>query len=142
MTHFDECQRFLRYKYGFHSFLIVVVLSAFNFSMSSIWSIQWAETKEAEYLFLLSIAVFYSFIMSIYKGAYFHKNETPAFTIPLFLLSSFLYLDTSLSSPLLSDGKLTMRGLYLLFAIMWFSGAILYVVKALIDKRRDKNDLD
>lgn len=142
MTHFDEYQRFLRYKYGFHSFLIVVVLSAFNFSMSSIWSIQWAETKEAEYLFLLSIAVFYSFIMSIYKGAYFHKNETPAFTIPLFLLSSFLYLDTSLSSPLLSDGKLTMRGLYLLFAIMWFSGAILYVVKALIDKRRDKNDLD
>lgn len=142
MTHFDEYQRFLRYKYGFHSFLIVVVLSAFNFSMSSIWSIQWAETKEAEYLFLLSIAVFYSFIMSIYKGAYFHKNETPALTIPLFLLSSFLYLDTSLSSPLLSDGKLTMRGLYLLFAIMWFSGAILYVVKALIDKRRDKKDLD
>lgn len=142
MNPYDEYQKLLRYKYGFHSFLIVVVLSTFNFSMSSIWSIQWAETKEAEYLFLLSIAVFYSFITSIYKGAYFHKNETPALIIPLFLLSSLLYLVTSLSSPLLSEGKLTMRGLNLLFGIMWLSGAILYIVKAIIDKRRDKKDLD
>ncbi|PRY76202.1 hypothetical protein CLV38_13233 [Alkalibacterium olivapovliticus] len=34
MKYYDEYQKLLRYKYGYHSFLIIIVLSVINFNLT------------------------------------------------------------------------------------------------------------
>ncbi|GEK91120.1 hypothetical protein AKA01nite_07420 [Alkalibacterium kapii] len=74
MNQFDEYQKLIRYKFGTYSFVLLAVLIFLNYFLTFIFEIQWAETKELEFMLIAFISVLYLTAMSVYKGAYFKKS--------------------------------------------------------------------
>lgn len=120
MQSYDEYQQNMRYKYGYHSFEIITLLTLFNYFFSTVYNTQWAETKELEILVIILIANMYSLIMYSYRGAYLTKWQSPRlFSIVYFILGVIITtLSFFLSSPLISDGKLTSSILLFLIGIV------------------------
>lgn len=144
MDQFDEYQKFMRYKYGYHSFFIIVALSLINFNLELFYDIQWAETKSLEFILFVFLAVGYSIVMNVYKGAYFTKKQNSNLYAFIFLfigLANF-YLSTSPYSPLMIDGLITSNSIKLVNGLIWTSLSVAYFTRHLVDKRRDSKDID
>lgn len=138
MKQYDEYQKYYNYKYGFHSFNILMFLLFINFTLSTFLETQWAETKELEYILLVFPAVAYSLIMNIYRGSYYKKNslsELHSFFIGLWGLGFSLWT-IFLGPNILSNGQITSNIVFLLLGAMWFLGALVHLTKSIIEKRR------
>lgn len=144
MKNFDEYQRLMRYKYGYHSFLIILVLGVLNFNINLFIDIQWAETQPLEFMLLIFIAVGYSIVMNIYKGAYFTKHQnSKMYAIIFFLLGLVnIYLSSSPYSPLIIDGRLSSNSIMLVSGMLWISIPIAYLTRVIVEKRRESSDRD
>lgn len=144
MNQFDEYQKLMRYKYGYHSFFIIVALSIINFNLELFYDIQWAETKSLEYILFIFLAIGYSIVMNVYKGAYFTKKQNSHLYAFIFLfigLANF-YLSTSSYSPLIIDGLLTSNIIKLVNGLIWTSIPVAYFTRLLVEKRRNENNSD
>ncbi|WP_423190216.1 hypothetical protein ACO1PF_04930 [Alkalibacterium sp. f15] len=142
MNQFDEYQKFMRYKYGYHSFFIIVALSIINFNLELFYDIQWAETKSLEFILFIFLAVGYSIVMNVYKGAYFTKKQNSNVYAFIFLfigLANF-YLSTSPYSPLMIDGLLTSNNIMLVNGLIWTSIPSAYFTRILVEKRREREE--
>lgn len=138
MKQYDEYQKYYNYKYGFHSFNILMFLLFINFTLSTFLETQWAETKELEYILLVFPAITYSLIMNIYRGSYYKKNslsELHSFFIGLWGLAFSLWT-IFLGPDILSDGQITSNIVFLLLGTMWFLGALVHLTKSIVEKRR------
>lgn len=142
MNQFDEYQKSLRHKYGYHSFMIILVLAITNFSLHLFYDFQWGETQSLEFILLLFLAIAYSIFMNVYKGAYFPKNEK---AVRLTLLLCFggifnIYLSFSPHSPLIVNGLLTTNSVILVSGLIWLSIPSAYFTRILVEKRREREE--
>ncbi|MDZ7836363.1 MAG: hypothetical protein U5K84_14515 [Alkalibacterium sp.] len=137
MKNFDEYQKFMRYKYGYQAFGIVLVLTLINYFMSLFMSLL-GETRELETMVIVLIAIMYSLIMYIYKGAYFTKKQNHKLYAVIFFLIGVLNIFNSLSpyTPLIADGKITSNFLILIAGILWLSIPATYVTRMVVEKKR------
>ncbi|WP_423190218.1 hypothetical protein ACO1PF_04940 [Alkalibacterium sp. f15] len=144
MNQFDEYQKMMRYKYGYHSFFIIAVLSIVNFNLEVFFDIQWAETKSLEFILFIFLAVGYSIVMNVYKGAHFTKKQNSNVYAFFFLFTGLatIYLSASPYSPLMIDGLLTSNSIMLVSGLIWTSIPVAYFTRLLVDKRRNENDSD
>ncbi|OJF90777.1 hypothetical protein [Alkalibacterium sp. 20] len=144
MTNYDEYQKFMRYKYGYHSFAIILILTVLNFNLDLIFNLQWAETKSLEFMLLIFLAIGYSIVMNIYKGAYFSKKQNPKIyaVIFFFLGLANIYLSFSPYSPLISDGLVTSNSMMLVSGLLWISIPVAYLTRIIVEKKRDEKDND
>ena len=144
MTHFDEYQRFLRYKYGFYSFNILLGLFALNLFLGMVMEIQCGETRELEYILLVFSAVSFFIIVNTFKGSFFQKKENPNVLAFIFFFMGLaqIYLSLSPNSPIIVDNQVTTNSFILLGGVTWLSLAIAYLVRVFIDQKRDKKESD
>lgn len=142
MTNYDEYQKFIRYKYGHHSFLLVLILVFINSWLSLFRDIQWAETKELETMLLIFIAVIYSIVMNTYHGAYFNRKQSPKIYAFIFFILGIvnIYLALSPYTPLIVDRKVTLHSLTGVSAILWLSIPAAYLMRRFVDIKREKED--
>lgn len=144
MDQFDEYQKLMRYKYGAYSFIFLMVLIMINYFLSLFLEIQWAETKELEFLLLLFIALGYFIVMSVYKGAFFYQKYKPTvYSFVYFLLGLMnIYLSFSPDFLLITDGLVSFNIIMLLSGLIWFLIPAAYFTRVLVEKRRDLNDIN
>ncbi|PRY76201.1 hypothetical protein [Alkalibacterium olivapovliticus] len=145
MTGYDEYQKLMRYKYGSHSFTILLVLMFLNFTLSTYFDTQWAETKDMEYILLAYPAIYYSFITQIYHGAYFKKQQLSTLNVLFLGLFGLFFILPPLFSQtaLIADGRVTSDIVFPLLGFMWLCGSIAYLIRRLVEKRsisKDKQD--
>lgn len=140
MKQYDEYQKYYNYKYGFHSFNILMFLIFINFTLSTFLETQWAETKELEYILLIFPAVYYSLLMNIYKGSYYKKNSLSAlnsFFLGLWGVIFSLYIIFLGPDILSSSGQVTSGIFPLLLGLMWVCGATVHAIASLIENKKD-----
>lgn len=142
MDPFDEYQRSLRHKYGYHSFLIIFVLGIINFNLHLFFDFQWGETQSLEFVLLLFFGVAYSIVMNIYNGAYFPKKQK---ALRLTLLFGFagisnIYLSFSPHSPLIINGLLTTNSFMLVSGLVWLSIPSAYLTRILMEKKQAREE--
>lgn len=144
MTGYDEYQKLMRYKYGYHSFMIILVLSIINFNLTVFMELQWAESKSLEFMLLIFLAIGYSIVMNIYKGAYFAKHQnSKMYTVFFFLLGiANIYLSSSPYSPLITDGLVTLNSIMLISGMLWISIPVAYLTRIFVEKRRASKESD
>ena len=75
MKKYDEYQKLMRYKYGFHSFNLLIALLGLNVLLDIFFEVQWGETKNTEILVFIVISAIFFNVTSVYHNAYFHKDE-------------------------------------------------------------------
>ncbi len=141
MKYYDEYQKLLRYKYGYHSFLIIIVLSVINFNLTLFMDTQWAETKYLEFMLLLFFAAGYSIVMNVYKGSYFTRHQSVKMYSVFFLLGLVnLYLSSSPYSPLIKDGLITSNSIMFVNALIFISMPIAFLSRIVVEKRLNSDD--
>ena len=142
MDQFDEYQKLMRYKYGYQSFFVTIVLSIVNFNLDLFFDIQWAETKSLEFMLIIFISIGYSIVMNVYKGAYFAKHQNPVrFTAVFFILGiANIIISSSPHSPLISDGLITLNSVVVVYGLIWTAVPLAYLTRMLVDKRRELKD--
>lgn len=110
-----------------------------NYFLSSFLEIQWAESKELEFVLLIFIALGYFMMKSIYKGAYFYNKSNPTVFAVIFLLLGLanIYLSSSsLRTPMIVDGLVTFNSIMLVSGLLWISIPVAHFTRVLVDKRR------
>ncbi|WP_208559198.1 hypothetical protein [Marinilactibacillus kalidii] len=142
MKNYDEYQKFLRYKYGSESFIIVLFLTFINFSVHLFSDRKWAENQSLEMMLLVFIAIIYSAVRMIYSGAYFKKKQNGPFIAITFALIGFcnLYLVFTSNFPIIENNILTYDVMKLVSSIFFLSLSLAYFVRTLVEKRLEKND--
>lgn len=135
MKHLDEYQRMKRYKLGYHTLILIVVLQAVNYFLN----IDWAEDPRFESVVILLIAGLYFTVTAVYSGAFFAKWENPFFASFFHILSgTLMLLSTNVSqTPLVENGQITWQAINILGALHLFSIPLTYLVRMTVDKRRD-----
>ncbi|GEK91119.1 hypothetical protein [Alkalibacterium kapii] len=139
MDGFDEYQKLIRYQYGTYSFILLSVLTFVNYFLSFIFEIQWAETKELEFILLAFGTAVYFVAMSVYKGAYFRKKQRPKVNVFLFTLIGLahIYLSISYSTPIILEGYVTFNSITLVPGLLFISIPLAYLTRVAVEKRND-----
>ncbi|MGP6147075.1 hypothetical protein [Jeotgalibaca sp. A122] len=141
MNSYDEYQRFIRYRTGYHSFFLVVLLLLVNHFVTGVKDFQWAEDGSVELLFIILIPGTFMNIVSTWQGAYFNRREKPLRSNLVVLAMGVMYVWLALYSGsirdrgLVIDGKLTLAASQLMLGLTWVSIPITYIVRKLWDKR-------
>ncbi|GAB2499822.1 hypothetical protein GCM10008929_20490 [Alkalibacterium psychrotolerans] len=139
MKQYDEYQKYYNYKYGSHSFNILMLSILINSSLAT-FEIQWAETRELEYALLVFPALYYSLLMNIYKGSYYKKNSLSAlnsFFLGLWGVIFSLWIIFMGPDILSSSGQVTSGIVPLLLGLMWVCGATVHAIASLIENKKD-----
>lgn len=139
MKQYDEYQKYYNYKYGFHSFNILMLSILINSSLAT-FEIQWAETRELEYALLVFPALYYSLLMNIYKGSYYKKNSLSAlnsFFLGLWGVIFSLWIIFMGPDILSSSGQVASGIVPLLLGLMWVFGATVHAIASLIENKKD-----
>lgn len=115
-----------------------------NYTLSTFLDLQWAETKELEYILLVYPAFFYSTITHIYHGAYYKKHQMSTLNTFFLALSGLFITLISLSEtePLILDGQVTSDIIFPLLGLLWLTSSVTYLVKRILDKRRAAEESD
>lgn len=141
MNNYDEYQRFIRYRNGYHSFFLLAILLLVNFFVTHTKDFQWAEDGSVELLFILLIPGTFMNIANTWQVAYFNRKEKPWRSNSILLAMSVFYMWLALSTGsmqqkgLLSDGKITFVAAQLMLGLTWISIPATYYVRKLWDKR-------
>ncbi|WP_028274689.1 hypothetical protein [Atopococcus tabaci] len=141
ISEFDEYQKFLRYKYGYHSFGILFALLAVNHFVDY----PWAQSTEEETMILASVVANYFVVRLVFGGAYYGKRENPVLASLVAFVPGLLHLSAYLTgqSVLFENGRLADNAFVFFSALFWMSIPITYVVRAVVDKIRErKEDLE
>ncbi|SFC62553.1 hypothetical protein SAMN04488102_11421 [Alkalibacterium subtropicum] len=143
MQSYDEYQKHIRYKYGYYSFEIITFLTLFNYFLSALYDFQWAETKELEIIVIIFIANIYSLIMFSYRGAYLAKWQSPKrYSIIYFVFGiAIMTLSFFLSSPLVSNGRITSSILLFLIGLVLIRISCTYLVTRFVVDKLNSNDI-
>lgn len=145
MNQYDEYQKQMRYKYDSHAFMILIVLVFANFMFTYFNDFHWADPIGLEYLVLCFVAVTYSVLMYIYRGAYFTKRQNGKLYAGLFFVIGLLNIYTSFSpySPaVVADGKLTFNVIMPFSGMLFMLISLAYVAKLLSEKRKENSEDD
>ncbi|GAB2499829.1 hypothetical protein GCM10008929_20500 [Alkalibacterium psychrotolerans] len=144
MNQYDEYQKQMRYKYDSHAFMLLIVLVFANFMFTYFNDFHWADPIGLEYLVLCFVAVTYSVLMYIYRGAYFTKRQNGKLYAGLFFGTGLLNLYTGLSSnfPIFVDGKLTFDIIMPISGLIFILISLAYVAKLLSEKRKENSEDD
>lgn len=139
---YDEYQRFLRYKFGSHSFFIVGGLWVLNLFLK-MYHIEWAQSLEMEITFILMLAVLYSVVRSTYHGAYYGKTDKPGLFNILFVIIALLNFPSyfTLKNDLIVNGRLTNDSFPLFMGMFWLAIPVTYFIRMIVDKKRAENDV-
>lgn len=140
MNNYDEYQHFIRYRNGYHSFFLIVVLLLVNFLLTQTKGLHWAEDGSVELLFIILIPVTFMNIANTWQGAHFNRKEKPWRSNIIVLALGMLYVLFALSSGsmqdkgLLYDGKLTFVAAQSMLGLTWIAIPATYFVRKLWDK--------
>lgn len=138
MNGFDEYQRLLRYKYGYHSFGILFTLLAVNHFVDY----QWAQSTEEETMILAGVVANYFMVRLVFGGAYYGKRENPIFASLVAFVPGLLHLSAYLTgnSVLFENGRLADNAFVFFSALFWLSIPVTYAVRAVVDKLRERKE--
>lgn len=142
MDQFDEYQKLMRYKYGAYSFIFLMLLIMINYLLSLVFEVQWAETKELEFFLLISIALGYFIVMSVYKGAFFHQKYKPTVYSVIYFFLGLMNIYVSFSVSVIKDGRVTFNSIMLINGVLWFLIPAAYIIREFVEKRRDSMELE
>lgn len=146
MKQYDEYQKFMRYKYGYYSFMTLILLIVSNYILGLIFEVQWAQTKELETIIITFITVLFFINISVYHNAYFRKNEDKKGSIIGLLFLGIFNIFVAYQSlgvypeDFILNGKIG-EGLIQFFSgIMFLSIPITYFIRDKIDKKRSAKE--
>ncbi|QQP70391.1 hypothetical protein JHE06_00595 [Carnobacterium sp. CS13] len=146
MKKYDKYQKFIRYKYGYYSFNLLISLFLLNYFLGLIFNFQWAATKELEVIIIMFVVVLFFVNISVYQNAYFRKGENKKSYSWLFLIVGLFSLYTAFQTFLISpeeiiiDGKLG-RGVIQLFSgLIFISVPLTYFIRVRIDKKMENKE--
>jgi len=143
---YDEYQKFMRYKYGYYSFMTLILLIVSNYILGLIFEVQWAQTKELETIIITFITVLFFINISVYHNAYFRKNEDKKGSIIGLLFLGIFNIFVAYQSlgvypeDFILNGKIG-EGLIQFFSgLMFLSIPITYFIRDKIDKKRSAKE--
>lgn len=138
MREYDEYQKFLRYKYGYHSFVILFSLLAINHFVDY----QWAYSKENEIQILVWVTSIYFVVRLTFSGAYFGKRDNPLLANLFVSVPGLLYLSDYLTghSVLFENGRLAAGSIWFFIALFWLSIPLTYAIRTVVDKLRERKE--
>ncbi len=146
MKQYDEYQKFMRYKYGYYSFMTLILLIVSNYILGLIFEVQWAQTKELETIIITFITVLFFINISVYHNAYFRKNEDKKGSIIGLLFLGIFNIFVAYQSlgvypeDFILNGKIG-EGLIQFFSgLMFLSIPITYFIRDKIDKKRSAKE--
>lgn len=146
MKQYDEYQKFMRYKYGYYSFMTLILLIVSNYILGLIFEVQWAQTKELETIIITLITVLFFINISVYHNAYFRKNEDKKGSIIGLLFLGIFNIFVAYQSlgvypeDFILNGKIG-EGLIQFFSgLMFLSIPITYFIRDKIDKKRSAKE--
>ncbi len=146
MKQYDEYQKFMRYKYGYYSFMTLILLIVSNYILGLIFEVQWAQTKELETIIITFITVLFFINISVYHNAYFRKNEDKKGSIIGLLFLGIFNIFVAHQSlgvypeDFILNGKIG-EGLIQFFSgLMFLSIPITYFIRDKIDKKRSAKE--
>ncbi|WP_301426262.1 hypothetical protein [Carnobacterium sp.] len=146
MKQYDEYQKFMRYKYGYYSFMTLILLIVSNYILGLIFEVQWAQTKELETIIITFITVLFFINISVYHNAYFRKNEDKKGSIIVLLFLGIFNIFVAYQSlgvypeDFILNGKIG-EGLIQFFSgLMFLSIPITYFIRDKIDKKRSAKE--
>lgn len=144
MKDYDEYQKIMRYKYGYYSLNLLLVLLMINLILKFLLDSQWDETKELETLFIIGIVGLFFSGLTVYHNADFGKNDNVRWNlladILLGIFYTIMFLPTAIDNPknFVVNGKLTYDSFYILLGMIFFTRPVIYFIRKGIDKLRDK----
>ena len=141
-TGFDEYQKMMRYKYGYYSFMLLIVLTISNYFLKGFYSIERATSGMLENIILTLIVIAYFILTAGYKGAYFRMSENERnyawlfLAVGLFNLYPFILNISHSSHHYMIDGKLTEN------VIQPLTGSVFLFlpIAVYLRKRKEKKD--
>ena len=146
MKQYDEYQKFMRYKYGYYSFMTLILLIVSNYILGLIFEVQWAQTKELETIIITLITVLFFINISVYHNAYFRNNEDKKGSIIGLLFLGIFNIFVAYQSlsvypeDFILNGKIG-EGLIQFFSgLMFLSIPITYFIRDKIDKKRSARE--
>ena len=146
MKQYDEYQKFMRYKYGYYSFMTLILLIVSNYILGLIFEVQWAQTKELETIIITLITVLFFINISVYHNAYFRNNEDKKGSIIGLLFLGIFNIFVAYQSlgvypeDFILNGKIG-EGLIQFFSgLMFLSIPITYFIRDKIDKKRSAKE--
>lgn len=142
MQSYDEYQKHIRYKYGYYSFEIITFYTLFNYFLSALYDFQWAETKELEIIVIIFVANMYSLIMYSYRGAYLAKWQNSRRYSAIYYVLGVITMTLSffLSSPLISNGRITSSSLLFLIGLVLIGIPFTSLVRRFVEDKQDVKD--
>lgn len=144
MNDYDEYQKMMRYKCGYYSFMLLLVLLMFDFILNDFWSYQWAETQGLETLFIMGLILLIFNGFTIYHNAHFSRKENAKWYLLLDILTGIIYttmffpIPTSNPKNLLINGKLTYSSFFILIGLTFFIRPVVYIIRKGLEKLKDK----
>ena len=146
MKQYDEYQKFMRYKYGYYSFMTLILLIVSNYILGLIFEVQWAQTKELETIIITFITVLFFINISVYHNAYFRKNEDKKGSIIGLLFLGIFNIFVAYQSlgvypeDFILNGKIGEGLIQFFSALMFLSIPITYFIRDKIDKKRSAKE--
>ena len=141
MTDFNEYQKKIRYKHGYYSFIIVLILWGINYFLG-ISGFHWGQTKEIEIILILFGAVFYFVVMNTYQGAFFKKKYNSKFLNHAFFILGILFLANFVfyEEELIVEGKITAISYYFAIGLILITIPIISILRLVIHKQKGRED--
>jgi len=141
-TGFDEYQKMLRYKYGYYSFMLLVISLLGNYFLREFFSIEWGTSGTTEMIILTMLVIGYFILTAAYHGAYFRMSENERnyawlfFAIGLFSLYPVVLNFIHSSDIYTENGKITQNIIQPISGIIWFFLSIAVYLR----KRKENKD--
>jgi len=133
---YDERQKLVNYRLGFHALIIVYVLLIVNALIKSTGDFTWADPV-SEMMILITLPGIYYITRSIFNDAYMGKRDTLKKNVLTFLFLALIFVLASVfvyDEPVV-DGQLTSTAAPLIAAGFFIIISILHGVKLAMDKR-------
>lgn len=140
--HFDEYQIMKRYKVGYQSFFITIVLIAINIGITERY--MWAETDIQLYVIVMLSLMYFS-TMAIIKNAYVsNRTKHPMFYAVFFAVFGLYSIRSHVSGIfdtgiiyLVENGQLTKKAGSMLYSLLLINMGVVAVIKNLIEKTKE-----
>lgn len=144
MQNYDERQKFLRYKYGYEAFFLLLALTAINSFICTV-IYEWAEQNVSAFA-VIFISAFYFGLRTVLSGAYAGNEEAEKRTariLPLTVVIVLLMCAAMLPDiirgvdPLIVDGKVTSAVYPVIVPPFVIPIVVAFFVKRSRDRKRD-----
>lgn len=143
--HFDEYQVMKRYKIGYQSFFLIVVLIAVNISVSKKYA--WAD-PDVQLYFIIMLALTYFAAMAIFKNAYLsNRTKRPIFyavfltVFGVYALKAHIFgLSEAGMGYIFENGQLTRNSASMIYPVFLMSAGTMFMAKYFIEKIKESKE--